>query len=225
MVERLIRRTGHRGGSVSSPSSADLNYQERLTQLVEPGEQVLAVANATIAQGVLPPDPPAAQQPETPGETPGPGGILLGVLLNLLSPLISFAAGDRLVDRVTYGVAGRGAPGSYASTLQHARRPVPPATKIVNTILAVTDQRFVVCASGPVKIWSSQADDERAIAETRVVWSAPRAAVAGARVGWHRLNPKRLRVEFTDGSWLAFTVPIAEPGQPLREIAAALTAR
>ncbi|MFF5176708.1 hypothetical protein ACFY2Q_01585 [Micromonospora sp. NPDC000316] len=43
--------------------------------------------------------------------------------------------------------------------------------------------------------------------------------------GWHRLNPKRLRIEFADGSWLAFTVPIAEPGKPLREIAAALTGR
>ncbi|WP_247662157.1 hypothetical protein [Micromonospora sp. U21] len=73
--------------------------------------------------------------------------------------------------------------------------------------------------------WSSRADDERAVAGTRVVWSAPRAAVAGARVGWHRLNPKRLRVAFTDGSWLAFTVPIAEPGKPLRGIASALSGR
>lgn len=76
-----------------------------------------------------------------------------------------------------------------------------------------------------MKLWSSRADDERAVAGTRIVWSAPRAAVADARVGWHRLNPKRLRVEFTDGSWLAFTVPIAEPGKPLREIASALSGR
>ncbi|MEV4384444.1 hypothetical protein AB0J68_01745 [Micromonospora sp. NPDC049580] len=68
-------------------------------------------------------------------------------------------------------------------------------------------------------------DELRAAAETRIVWSVPRPAVADARVGWHRLNPKRLRIEFTDGSWLAFTVPIAEPGTPLRELAAALTGR
>ncbi|WP_406077639.1 hypothetical protein [Micromonospora sp. NBC_00858] len=202
---------------------ADISYQERLTQLVEPGEQVLAVAKTEIAQGVLPADPPQAEQPGSSGA--GGGGGVSGALLNLLSPLFSFPAGDRIVDRVTHGVAGRGAPGSSASTLQHARRPVPPATTLNDTVLAVTDRRLLVCASGPTKLWSSQADDERAVAETRVVWSAPRTAVADARVGWHRLNPKRLRIEFTDGSWLAFTVPIAESGKPLREIASALSGR
>ncbi|MBM0277567.1 hypothetical protein [Micromonospora tarensis] len=201
----------------------DARYQERLNQLVEPGERVLAIAKAGIAQGALPADPPTPASPQSSGS--GRGGIVAGVLLNLISPLISFPAGDRLVDRITYGIAGRGAPGSAASTLHHSRRPVPPATTIEDTILAVTDRRLLVCASGPVKLWSSQADDERAAAETRVVWSTPRAGVANARVGWHRLNPKRLRIDFTDGSWLAFTVPIAEPGKPLREIAAALTSR
>ncbi|MCG5470178.1 hypothetical protein LADH09A_004121 [Micromonospora sp. LAH09] len=202
---------------------ADNGYQERVGQLVEPGERVLAVAKTDVAQGALPADPPAADNAEPSGS--GRGGGVSGVLLNLISPVISFPAGDRVVDRITHGVAGRGAPGSAASTLQHSRRPVPPVTTLEDTILVVTDQRFLVCASGPVKLWSNKADDERAVAGTRVVWSAPRAAVANARVGWHRLNPKRLRIEFTDGSWLAFTVPIAEPGKPLREIAAALTGR
>ncbi|MEU5903862.1 hypothetical protein [Micromonospora sp. NPDC047527] len=200
---------------------ADISYQERLTQLVEPGEQLLAVAKARIAQGALPPDPPIEEQPAT---SRGGGGVS-GALLNLLSPIFSFPAGDRIVDRLAYGIAGRGAPGSSASTLQYARRPVPPATTIEDTILAVTDRRMLVCASGPLKLWSNRADDERAAAETRIVWSTPRAAVADARVGWHRLNPKRLRIEFVDGSWLAFTVPIAEPGKPLRDIASALTGR
>ncbi|SCE84134.1 hypothetical protein GA0070607_2227 [Micromonospora coriariae] len=200
---------------------AHISYQERLTQLVEPGERVLAVAKTDIAHGVRPPDPPAAKQSESSG-----AGVDVGaVLLNLISPLLSFPAGDRIVDRITHGVAGRGAPGSFASTLQHSRRPVPPALTLHDTVLAVTDRRLLVCASGPMKLWSSRADDERAVAGTRIVWSAPRAAVADARVGWHRLNPKRLRVEFTDGSWLAFTVPIAEPGKPLREIASALSGR
>ncbi|GGO05383.1 hypothetical protein [Micromonospora parathelypteridis] len=202
---------------------ADISYQERLGQLVEPGERVLAVAKAEIAQGVLPADPPVGESPEASGG--GRGGVVSGVLLNLISPLISFSAGDRIVDRITHGVAGRGVPGSAASTLRHSRRPVPPVTTLYDTILAVTDRRLLACASGPVKLWSSQTDDARAVAETQVVWSAPRAAVADARVGWHRLNPKRLRIEFTDGSWLAFTVPIAEPGKPLREIASALTGR
>ncbi|MFF0371348.1 hypothetical protein [Micromonospora sp. NPDC005087] len=200
---------------------ADISYQERLTQLVEPGEQVLAVAKTEVAHGVLPADPPTTEQPE-PSRA---GGGVSSVLLNLISPLVSFPAGDRIVDRITHGVAGRGVPGSFASTLQHSRRPVPPAVMLHDTVLAVTDRRLLVCASGPVKLWSSRADDEQAVADTRVVWSAPRAAVVDARVGWHRLNTKRLRVEFTDGSWLAFTVPIAEPGKPLREIASALSGR
>ncbi|MEU8179811.1 hypothetical protein AB0B85_07635 [Micromonospora sp. NPDC049044] len=203
---------------------SEVIYQERLNQLVEPGERVLAIAKTSIAQGVLPADPPVEVSPESSSKI-SRRGVALGALLNLVSPLISFSAGDRIVDRVAYGVAGRGAPGSAASTLRYSRRPVPPVTTIDDTILAVTDRRLLVCASGPLKLWSSQADDDRAAAETQVVWSAPRSAVADARVGWHRLNPKRLRIEFTDGSWLAFVVPIAEPGKPLRGIASALTTR
>ncbi|MEV4821942.1 hypothetical protein [Micromonospora sp. NPDC049274] len=219
---------------------ANISHLARLTTLVEPDEHVLAVAKAEIAQGIPPADRPAADRladPQAAGpQAAGPqaadrpassraAGVVCGVLLNLLVPLLSFPRGDRIVDRVIFGVAGRGAPGSAASTLRHARRPVPPVTALEDTILAVTDRRLLVCASGPVKLWSSRADDERAAAGTRVVWSVPRPTVADARVGWYRLNPKRLRIEFSDGSWLAFTVPIAEPGTPLREIAAALTAR
>ncbi|MCX5068692.1 hypothetical protein OOJ91_22895 [Micromonospora lupini] len=205
---------------------ATIGYQVPLTNLVEPDEQVLAVAKAEIAQGVQPADPPVTDPPaaQRPARS-GAAGVASGVLLNLLVPLLSFPAGDRIVDRVIFGVAGRGAPGSAASTLRYARRPAPPVTSIEDTILAVTDRRLLVCASGPVTLWSSRADDERAAAETRIVWSVPRPTVADARVGWHRLNPKRLRIEFTDGSWLAFTVPLAEPGKPLREVAAALTSR
>jgi hypothetical protein len=201
----------------------DNNYQARLSQLVEPGERLLAIAKTEIAQGARPAEMPVTGSPEP--SSGGRGGILASGLLSLISPLISFSAGDRLVDHVFYGVAGRGPVGSAASTLQDSRRPVPPATTVEDTILAVTDRRLLVCASGPMKLWSSQADDEKAAAQTRVVWSTPRTAVANAWVGWHRLNPKRLRIRFTDGSWLAFIVPIAESGKPLREIAAALTDR
>lgn len=85
---------------------AHISYQERLTQLVEPGERVLAVAKTDIAHGVRPPDPPAAKQSESSG-----AGVDVGaVLLNLISPLLSFPAGDRIVDRITHGVAGRAPP-------------------------------------------------------------------------------------------------------------------
>ncbi|MEE3919278.1 hypothetical protein V2I01_15795 [Micromonospora sp. BRA006-A] len=82
----------------------------------------------------------------------------------------------------------------------------------------------MVCRTGGVKLLAGREAEERALAETAVAWSAARSGVASARVGWHRLNPKRLRIDFTDGSWLSFTVPIAESGRPLREVAAALSA-
>ncbi|MFI2650567.1 MULTISPECIES: hypothetical protein [Micromonospora] len=193
-------------------------YRDRIGQLVEPGERVLAYAKADAAHGAPPPPPPDAAKPEAPA-----GGVSVGaVLLNLISPLISWAWGDRLVDRVIWGIAGRGAPGSAASRLRHALHPPKPDLAARDILLVATDRRLLVCVSGPMKLLSSRADDERSVAETGIAWSASRAEVASARVGWHRLNPKRLRLDFTDGSWLAFTVPIAESGRPLRDVAAAL---
>ncbi|SCE65642.1 hypothetical protein GA0074695_0076 [Micromonospora viridifaciens] len=198
----------------------ETRYRDRIDQLVEPGEQVLAYAKASAANGAPPAPPLDAAQPEAPA-----GRVSIGaVLFNLISPLVSWGWGDRLVDRMLWGIAGRSAPGSAASRLHHALHPSAPDLAVRDTLLAVTDQRLLVCVSGPMKLLSSRDDEERALAETRVAWSASRAEVASARVGWHRLNPKRLRIDFTDGSWLAFTVPIAESGRPLRAVAAALSA-
>lgn len=195
-------------------------YRDRIGQLVEPGERVLAYAKADAAHGAPPPPPPEAAKPEAPA-----GRVSVGaVLLNLISPLVSWAWGDRLVDRVAWGIAGRGVPGSAASRLHHALHPPGPDLAVRDTLLVATDRRLLVCVSGPMKVLSSRKDDERSVAETGIAWSAPRAEVASARVGWHRLNPKRLRLDFADGSWLAFTVPIAESGRPLRDVAAALSA-
>ncbi|GAA2615506.1 hypothetical protein GCM10010399_53140 [Dactylosporangium fulvum] len=189
-------------------------YLARIGELTEPGERVLAHAKATVAGGVTPPPPP------DPAPAPASGPISPGaVVLNLVDPLVSSARGDRLVDRIVWGVAGRGAPGSAASRLHRAVQPDPALHDIV---LAVTDRRLLACLTGPLKLLSSRDDDARAVAEMQVAWAAPRSGVAAARVGWHRLNPKRLRIVFTDGSWLAFTVPIAESGRPLRTVAAAL---
>jgi hypothetical protein len=193
-------------------------YLDRIGQLVEPGERVLAYAKADAANGAVPPPPPVAATPQAPR-----GRVSVGsVLLNLISPLVGWAWGDRLVDRVIWGIAGRGASGSAASRLRHALDRPAPDLAVREIVLVATDRRLLVCVSGPVKLLSSRQDQERSVAETGIAWSASRAEVASARVGWHRLNPKRLRLDFTDGSWLAFTVPIAESGRPLREVAAAL---
>ena len=200
----------------------DEKYADGVARLLTPGERLLAVAEARMAYGLAPPEPQGADKSET-SSAKGPG--FLGVLLNLISPTVAFSAGDRLVDLIVYGVAGRGAPGSYASQMRYSgwhRTTRERGLRL--TMLAVTDQRLLLCRTGPVKVWSDREDDQ-AVAGMEMLWSAPRAAVAGARVGWHRLNPKRLRIDFTDGSWLSFTVPLAEPGRSLRAIAAALTGR
>lgn len=192
-------------------------YREAIGRLVEPGEHVLAQAKADVGGGLTPPPPPE------PAPAAGPGRRTLGsVLLNVLLPLATWERGDRLVDLVGWGIAGRGAPGSAASRLHRAINPPRPDLQVRETLLAVTDRRLLVCRTGGVTLLAGRDAEERALAETEVAWAVPRAEVASARVGWHRLNPKRLRLTFADGSWLAFTVPIAESGASLRAVAAAL---
>ncbi|MEV0152918.1 hypothetical protein AB0H57_04145 [Micromonospora sp. NPDC050686] len=196
-------------------------YPDRLRELVEPGERVLGVAQAELANGVRPKEPRDAPQPP---RTPVSGGLryrVLGGLLSVLSPAVVFEAGDRLVDRVVYGVAGRGARGSAASWLVHRHWLAGHGPGLRETLVAVTDRRLLICRTGRVALFSRRGHDAE-LAGMEIVWSASRGEVAGARVGWHRLNPKRLRIDFTDGSWVALTVPIAESGAPLRAIAAAL---
>ncbi|WBC13524.1 hypothetical protein O7600_20580 [Micromonospora sp. WMMA1998] len=197
----------------------ETRYRERIDRLVEPGEHVLAHAKADVGGGLTPPPPPE------PSPTTGAGRRTIGsVLLNVLLPLATWDRGDRLVDLVGWGIAGRGAAGSAASRLHRAINPPRPDGAVRETLLAVTDRRLLVCRTGPVAVLGGRDAEERALAETEVAWSAARSQVASARVGWHRLNPKRLRIDFADGSWLSFTVPIAESGRPLRGIAAALSA-
>ncbi|MFI2709016.1 hypothetical protein ACH495_02645 [Micromonospora sp. NPDC018662] len=192
-------------------------YRAALDRLVEPGERVLAHARADVGGGLTPPPPPE------PASTAAPGRRTVGsVLLNVLVPLATWDRGDRLVDLIGWGIAGRGAPGSAASRLHRALTPPGTDLKVRETLLAVTDRRLLVCRTGGVTLLGGREAEERALAGTEVVWAVPRAEVASARVGWHRLNPKRLRLTFADGSWLAFTVPIAESGTPLRAVAAAL---
>ncbi len=194
----------------------ETRLRERIRQLVEPGEQVLAYAQTGVCGGVTPP-PPDETTPDARGRA-----TITSVLLNLLLPLATWDRGDHLVDLIGWGIAGRGTPGSAASRLHRGINRPRPDGKLRHTLLAVTDQRLLACVTGEVKLLSNPADDERSLAETRVAWAATRAEVGSARVGWHRLNPKRLRIDFADGSWLAFTVPIAESGAPLRAVAAAL---
>ncbi|MGC4782103.1 hypothetical protein ACLQ3A_10695 [Micromonospora zamorensis] len=193
-------------------------YVEGITRLLTAGEQVRAVARVRAGGGLTPAAPPQQSAPPAPG---GPG--FLGALLNVLSPNITFGRADDAVDWLFFGVGGRGEPGSQASLLHHALTVAAKGSGVRDIVLGVTDQRLLVGATAPVGLLSSSAADERAQADIELLGSVPRTAVT-ARVGRYRLNWKRLRIDFADGSWLSFHVPLADSGRPLREIAAALSA-
>ncbi|MET8355581.1 hypothetical protein [Micromonospora sp. NPDC005171] len=193
-------------------------YVEGLTRLLPAGEQVRAVAQVREGGGLAPAPP---SQPSTPPATGGPS--FLGVLLNVLSPNITFGRADNAVDWLFLGVGGRGEPDSQASVLHHALTVAAKGSGLRYLVLAVTDQRLLLGATAPVGLLSSSAADERAKADIELLGSVPRTTVT-ARFGRYRLNWKRLRLDFADGSWLSFHVPLAESGRPLREIAAALSA-
>lgn len=193
-------------------------YVEGITRLLAAGEQVRAVARVRAGGGLTPAAPPQPSAPPAPG---GPG--FLGALLNVLSPNITFGRADDAVDWLFFGVGGRGEPGSQASLLHHALTVTAKGSGVRDIVLGVTDQRLLVGVTAPVGLLSSSAADERAQADIELLGSVSRTAVT-ARVGRYRLNWKRLRIDFADGSWLSFHVPLADSSRPLREIAAALSA-
>lgn len=191
-----------------------------MTALLEPGEGFLALARISLADGVEPPDPP--NPPPLPTQQPPSHGFLaLGLVLSVLSPTIVIGPLERLVDAIVFGRAGRGSAGSHASWLQFAAHRARLGPGLRSSVLVVTDRRFLVCFTAPTKLWSL-ADDRAAAENLEPVWQVARRVVTGAWVGWHRLNPKRLRIEFEDGSWTAFTMPLAESAEPARQVAAAL---
>ncbi|MET8039611.1 hypothetical protein ABZU25_01955 [Micromonospora sp. NPDC005215] len=193
-------------------------YVEGLTRLLPADERVRAVARVRVGGGLAPAAPPQPAAPPAPG---GPG--LLGVLLNVLSPNITVGRADNAVDWLFFGVGGRGEPGSRASLLHHALTVATKGSGLRDIVLAVTDERLLLGATAPVGLLSSSAADERAQADVELLGSAPRTTVA-ARVGRYRLNWKRLRLDFADGSWLSFHVPLADSGRSLREVATAVSA-
>ncbi|MEU7612253.1 hypothetical protein [Micromonospora sp. NPDC049204] len=193
-------------------------YVEGLTRLLPAGERVRAVAQVRVGGGLVPAAPPQPAAPPAPG-----GSRVLGVLLTVLSPNITFGRADGAVDWLFFGVGGRGAPGSQASLLHYAVTVATKGFDLRDLVLGVTDQRLLLGATAPVTLFSSSAASERAQTDVELLGSAPRTTVT-ARVGWYRLNWKRLRLDFADGSWLSFHVPLADSGRPLREVAAAVSA-
>ncbi|GAA3204841.1 hypothetical protein GCM10010532_026220 [Dactylosporangium siamense] len=57
----------------------------------------------------------------------------------------------------------------------------------------------------------------------RPLWETPLPTVRSARVGWCRLHPCRLTIEFTDGSWTAFASLFEMPRRKARTAVRALS--
>ena len=117
-------------------------------------------------------DPGAALAAVGPTRQPGGPGFL-GVLLNVLSPNITFGRADNAVDWLFFGVGGRGAPDSQASVLHHALTMAAKGPGLRHLVLGVTDQRLLLGATAPVGLLSSSAADERAQADIELLGVRP----------------------------------------------------
>jgi hypothetical protein len=181
-------------------------YDQGLVGLLEAGETQPTAAPVRIASGVGPSAPPSeAAEAASPPESPGKKAA--GITLGVLSPNIVIKPLDRLVDRVLYGVAADGSATSDSPRLRGANFRLSGFRDIV---VAVTGRRLLLCTTREHGLWSSKDEAAARSEPLQLVWQAPRAQVRGAIVGRHRLNPARLRIDFTDGSWAAFTSPPGE---------------
>jgi hypothetical protein len=196
------------------------SLSRRMAEFLEPRERLLASAPLDIADGVGPADPADAGPPPPLERPERKHQKVLGFALSIIDPIVTIGWADRLVDRIFFGVAGRGEPGSRSSLVQYGRS---RATGMRDTVFAVTDRRLLLCVSRKQRLYSLKHMNAAAAEPLELVAEVPRTEIVSARVGWHRLNPKRLRIDFADGSWLAFTNAIAEPAAPVRRVAAALS--
>jgi hypothetical protein len=114
------------------------------------------------------------------------------------------AAATTWLDGLLFGRAASGSWESTAAAFALARSSNAP----YGVLLAVTDHRLLRCGltSEPLGHWSYRGAGGKAVPDdlVRVVHEVDRDAVAGVRVGPHRLRPGRLWITFADGSWLAF---------------------
>lgn len=184
-------------------------WAQAAAALLEPGERLLAAEEMRTAGGVAPPPP----EPES-GTPLTPLGKAGTAFLHLLS-LNDSPPGSDLLDRLLFGVAAAGLPGSFAGSLFHT---VLHAPGVRETVLVATDRRLLVGLAPKVGLfsWADQSHDR-----LDPIWTAPRTVVSAAAVHRYRLR-RRLVITFGDGSWGAFTTPAGESIDPARRLAAAL---
>lgn len=167
--------------------------------LMLPGESLRAALVVQVAPGNLPRPP----RPDPAVWTRYKFFIAYGVVTGSVKPLDYLP--DRVSDRL-YGVAAAGDFRSRAAELVKAHLGIvaPP-----DRVTVVTDRRLLLCAAGGP-------------GELDMRWAVPRTDIARTRRERHRLRA-RFRVEFIDGSWIAYGTPRLGSNQPIREIAAAFS--
>lgn len=186
-----------------------IDWSTAAQALLDADERLLAAEAIEPAAGIGPPPPP----PPPGGTQLTRSGSVLNTFLHVISPNASLPGQGRL-EALLFGVAAAGEPTSRGGDLYRAHLHTGGAR---TTVLAVTDRRFLVCVT-PERKLLSLADESKAGLEA--IWSVPRAEVSAASVQRYRLR-RRLRIDFTDGSWAAFATPLAETSEPARKLAAA----
>lgn len=178
----------------------------------------MAAENIELAGGAVPkrPLPPPPEGSKRAGWL----ALVFNTVLDNNSPTFSLPGSDRF-GRWFSGTAVSGPVGSRAESMAQALQFAVGFRSVSayrDTVLVVTDQRLLWCVTPAMKL-ASFADIAGPL---ELAFEVPRSEVADARVVRYRLNWKRLRIDFTDGSWAAFTKGIAQPPDAARRLAAAL---
>lgn len=175
-------------------------WEQTARDLMLPGESLCAALVVQVAPGNLPRPP----RPDPAVWTRYKFSIAYGLVTGSVKPLDYLP--DRVSDRL-YGVAAAGDLTSRAAGLVMAHRGIisPP-----DRVTVVTDRRFLLCAAGGPE-------------GPEVRWAVPRAEIARTRWERYRLRA-RFRVEFVDGSWIAYGTPRLAGKEAIREFAAAFAA-
>jgi hypothetical protein len=167
-------------------SATTERYAPYLQTHLAPGERLLAAAPTKLPQG----------RTFSGSRAKGPWRAVENTL--------DAAAATTWLDGLLFGRAAAGSWESTAAAFALARDSDAP----FGPVLVVTDRRLLRCGltAEPLGHWTYRGPGGKAVPDdlVRLVHEVDRAAVAGARVGPHRLRPGRLRITFSDGSWLAF---------------------
>jgi hypothetical protein len=162
------------------------SYAPYVAPHLAPGERMLAACPSKLPQGKT------------------FSGSRAGGAWRAVEKTLDAAAATTWLDGLLFGRAASGSWDSTAAALLLA----PSTSAPYGPLLVVTDRRLLRCGlrSEPLGHWTYKGAGAKPVPDdlVRVVFEVGRDAVAGARVGSHRLRPGRLWITFTDGSWVAF---------------------